>query len=142
MIFTGPLYNLVLAGQKTQTRRPCKDGDETDGMQVHQRNGRLRWRVGKTYAVQSGRGKPAGGWLRLDTIAFVARAGEIDEPDALAEGFASPDAFREAWASLYGREALETPCWRLEWKPGNVTVGDRDGGPVGRAVRQRWPFPI
>ena len=126
------LYDLVLSGRKTQTRRPCKEGDEvymddklqpastlSDGQQVLSvyRAGRLKWRFGKWYAVQPGRGKPSGGLIHLSGIAYIAQAGSISHPDALAEGFASVEAFQAAWVAIYGEEALTLPCWRLSWLP-------------------------
>ena len=48
--------------------------------------GRLRWEVGRTYAVQPGRGKKAVGRIRLMSIR-KEQVQEISEADAIAEGF-------------------------------------------------------
>lgn len=132
------LYDLVLSKRKTQTRRPCKEGDEVymdgelqlastlaDGQQVLSvyRAGRLKWRFGQWYAVQPGRGKPSGGKIHLSGIAYIAQAGRMSDSDALAEGFASVEAFQSAWVAMYGEEALTLPCWRLSWLPEGVGRG-------------------
>lgn len=61
-IFKPELIDKILAGQKTQTRRPVKPGDM--GQWQHclacewvNRNGRRHWEVGKDYALVPGRGK-------------------------------------------------------------------------------------
>ena len=77
-------WEQVLDGTKTQTRRPCKGEDEEytwctptmeDGLitghrilevcGVGAKKNYLRWAVGRTYAVQPGRGRPAI-WIRPD----------------------------------------------------------------------------
>lgn len=65
MIFTPDHIEDILAGRKTMTRRVCKPGEwraapAPDG--VAMLSGRIKWEVGKTYAVQPGRGKP-GAWI-------------------------------------------------------------------------------
>ena len=77
-----------------------------------ERNRRLLYEVGRTYAVQPGRGKHALGRIRLRAIRREP-AQDISEGDARAEGVASPAAFREIWIELYGRDALERLCYVL-----------------------------
>ncbi len=106
---------------KTQTRRPAKPGDiviTTPGdphdhtIVAVERNGRLLYEVGRTYAIQPGRGKHELGRIRLLAIKRE-QAHSICKADARAEGFDSPDAFREIWVTLYGRAALDQPCYAL-----------------------------
>lgn len=78
MLFTPEHIQMIAEGRKTQTRRVCKPGDELrqwdvdtpmvyhidDGWCGHEGPepacypGRVKWRVGGTYAVQPGRGLP------------------------------------------------------------------------------------
>jgi len=106
---------------KTQTRRLAMPGDiiTSSSGEPHdhtifsvERNGRLLYDVGRTYAVQPGRGKHALGRIRLRAIRREP-AQDISEDDARAEGFASPEAFRKVWIEMYGRDALERPCYVL-----------------------------
>ena len=106
---------------KTQTRRPAKSGDHIVTASPHdntivavERNGRLLYEVGRTYAVQPGRGKRSLGRIRLRGIRREERAGNIAQGDARAEGFATPDDFRSVWANLYNRDGLERPCYALQ----------------------------
>ena len=65
-------WKLILEGKKTETRRPVKPGertlfsDDTNTLMVLGANGRVKWEVGKTYAVQPGRGMPTIWWRDLD----------------------------------------------------------------------------
>jgi hypothetical protein len=89
MIFKNT-YEEVLAGIKTQTRRLCRS--TTDFQNVHNdqvgevvRSGRLLWRVGRTYAIQAGRGIPGLGRIRLLRIR-AEQLCEISAEDCMAEG--------------------------------------------------------
>jgi hypothetical protein len=106
---------------KTQTRRPAKRGDfiiTTPGaphdhtIVAVERNGRLLYEVGRTYAIQPGRGKHSLGRFRLLAIKHEQARG-ISEADARAEGFASPAAFQEIWTKLYGLFSEEWLCYAL-----------------------------
>lgn len=62
MLFKLDLINKIISGDKTQTRRPIKEGETLttiDGLKtVLTPKGRIKWQVGRDYAVQYGRGKP------------------------------------------------------------------------------------
>jgi hypothetical protein len=121
MLFKPELVTKILAGEKTQTRRVVKLGDTSlgimfryDGRKDQVRSGhRLRWRVNDTYALQPGRGKHAVGRICITAIRYCARASDISEGDARAEGFATEEEFREVYGRLNGVGALNRPCWAL-----------------------------
>lgn len=123
MIFTPENCKKVLSGQKTMTRRVVKDGErllETARMRWVDiaLNGRdmMKWVVGRTYAVQPGRGKKAVGRMKIAAIRRE-RLGDISEADCIAEGidptkpynwgFTSRARFRELWISLYGDDPVK-----------------------------------
>ena len=111
MIFR--LWQQVLDGTKTQTRRQVKPGEEyndwgfeQDGMHMGEvlkagyrplfsRHG--KWIVGRTYAVQPGSGRPAVGRIRITNIR-QERLQDISEDDVLAEGVGL-----QAWAFSWPR---------------------------------------
>jgi len=88
-------WKQVLSGQKTQTRRPVKDGDEASYQWLLggqrgpllsiQRNGRLWLKVGGSYAIQPGRGEKAVGRIRIAGLRRE-RVQDISGEDAKAEG--------------------------------------------------------
>ncbi len=76
MIFSNRLDDKVRDGSKTQTRRLVKDGDRLLHWPMacifrRTKSGddiRLMWRVGQTYAIQSGRGKKGNGRFGIFNI--------------------------------------------------------------------------
>lgn len=106
----------LIPDRKWQTRRPVKPGeyaimsiaDPTKIFSVIGANGRLKWQVGKDYAVQPGRGKKSIG--RTPPIVTIRRERllPISVDDLVAEGcpFIMEDErmldwFLELWNSLY-----------------------------------------
>jgi hypothetical protein len=101
----------ILEGKKTQTRRVVKPGEVDDKTLcydsyewpdlrgrvrlpdkisaiytgVSQGNLRLKWQVGRTYAIQPGRGQKQVGRIRLTAIR-QERVQDISEADVIAEG--------------------------------------------------------
>ena len=89
-------WQQVLDGTKTQTRRPVKDDDVYEPEElgpghiqavfnVGHLKGTPKYAVGKTYAVQPGRGKKSVGRIRITKIRRE-RLGEINHRDTIAEG--------------------------------------------------------
>lgn len=108
-------WQQVLDGTKTQTRRLADGGDELrvnnhpngepafvwyvdNGWCGHEGPspacypGRIKWQVGRTYAVQPGRGKPAVGRIRITAIR-QERLQDITPQDAAAEGIEKETCF-------------------------------------------------
>lgn len=110
MIFSGELADKVLAGAKTQTRRPAVlAGEPWDESTVWP----CRYVVGRAYAVQRKRATHAVGRILILGVSFCPST-TISDEDARAEGFDSPDAFYERWESFYGDG--KPWCWRLEFE--------------------------
>lgn len=93
---------LVLAGAKTQTRRLCRPTSDFQQLRNGKicdviRNGRLLWRVGRSYAVQPGRGKPELGRIEITGIR-AERLLHITGGDCQAEGLTKRDYLAGQWA--------------------------------------------
>jgi hypothetical protein len=119
----------VLSGAKTQTRRPVKfmDGyitvpdtldlyrkvmtakkkDFNDNGLIYQGfSSRVRFEVGKTYAVQSGRGQK--GVARIEVLSIRQEdVREISRADVAAEGFANRHDFFKTWVSMHDPSASD-----------------------------------
>lgn len=105
MIFSPKLAHLILAQKKTQTRRPVKPG-ETE----------CRYVVGRTYAIQRGRGKKSVGRLRVLGVRRELLH-ELKPLDALAEGFKSREEFFTYWRELHKTGPLmEVPVWVITFE--------------------------
>lgn len=110
----------VLSGQKTKTSRRIAAGDAaevgSDGkIEAVTTNGRDKYRVGKSYAVQPARGKPAVARIRLLAIERKP-VSAATEADVKAEGFDSREAFFETWRSIHGADTLDTDVWMLTFE--------------------------
>jgi hypothetical protein len=103
VIFRPALIEKILAGEKTQTRRPV--------------NGRINspYRPGCTYAVQPGRGQKAVARIRVLHV-HRAKLGDLSPAGALAEGFPDRETFFGYWLGLYGTIDFEQPVWALHFE--------------------------
>lgn len=125
MIFSDENIARILSGTKTQTRRAVKDNHRCDSeptpahiiTRVMTGNGwdRVLYEVGRTVALQPGRGKPAVGRAEITEIRYCDRAGDISERDATAEGYGSIGEFRYHYDRLNRYGALERPCWAISF---------------------------
>ena len=142
MLFTPENAAKMMSGEKDQTRRIVKEGERgylflstTDYYQVLDSKHHLRWQVGKSYAVQPGRGKPAIGRRVLVAIR-KERLQDISPDDCFAEGIRlptlpheTPDKFTEAYRLLWnkinylaGDTWEDNPeVWVLEFEPVKAT---------------------
>jgi len=124
----------VLDGTKTQTRRPVKPGEtawwplgEYYINSVTDRNCRLKWELGRSYAVQPGRGKKSVGRIRILKIRRE-RLWDIQDEDIRAEGVLTENTldttiwgdFMALWAEIYKKKPYrweDNPeVWVLEFE--------------------------
>ncbi len=91
MIFSNGLDDKVRDGTKTQTRRLVKEGDTIRGwsekeiIAIYDQYDRRKWKEGREYAIQSGRGKKGNGRFRITKIRKETLQ-SITDADAIAEG--------------------------------------------------------
>jgi len=83
----------IIAGTKTQTRRPSD-----------------KYQIGKTYAIQPGRGKPG---IEKYRILITGKRKEyrgetVSVKDALAEGGYTPEEYETLYESMY-------PSWLVRY---------------------------
>ena len=159
MLFKPELIEKILGYEKTQTRRIALLGDEYKVLEIDyrtkeisyawvKRNGRMKWRVGQTYALQLGRGKPRIG-RRIEIISIRKQFLQgITEADAIAEGFASIAEFAAYWDKINGKKkgyawADNPTVWVLEFEL--IPTGDYrdargclewDGEPAEKTIRR------
>ena len=110
-------FGKVLSGDKTMTRRVVRNGERLsdDGLAVLYPNGRVKWKVGRTYAVQPARGKNAVGRIRITTIR-QEQLRDITDHDIECEGIAKRTfPVKEALTTLYGEplQNFVTYDWRF-----------------------------
>lgn len=81
MLFKREMVDAILAGRKTQTRRPLSDNPRSPWWRE-----RCRFQPGKEFGVQGGRGMRS---IRRAVVTAVRqeRLGDISNDDAAAEGF-------------------------------------------------------
>jgi len=84
MIFSKDHIEKIRDGTKTQTRRL-----------------KSNYKIGRSYAVQPGRGKRAIPDMRIEILdIWQEKLGEISEEDCREEGYNSSDEYREIWAKI------------------------------------------
>ncbi|HVU13639.1 MAG TPA: ASCH domain-containing protein [Phototrophicaceae bacterium] len=119
MIFEYTL-DLLESGRKTQTCRIARADEQAergaDGQIAAVTNkGRDKYRVGKTYAVQPGRGKPAVARIRLLGIEGKNIA-EVTTAEAKAEGYQSREEFLGVWREIHGEKQMHADVWVLKFE--------------------------
>jgi hypothetical protein len=108
--FRPELAEKVMAGEKTVTRRLVSDNPRSpwwvEGCGV---------KVGKSYAVCSGRGRHAIGRVVVTDVRqeFL---GAVNDPEARREGFDTRHSFVRAWRAINGDFRELARVWRIEFK--------------------------
>jgi len=105
MLFKRFLADKIVAGQKTQTRRPIQPKRGYKVREVGDRVGvQVGFRPPLVYVIIKRKSKQA--------------LGEISEEDAKKEGFASVEEFKKAWLRLYGKwDPKHVVCVGLKFNP-------------------------
>lgn len=98
---------------KTETRRPCKRNEfiiflppnnvATIKTLFKNLRSRVKWQVGRTYAIQPGMYQPSIGRIQIlhlwrEPLTSITRGG------AVREGFSSIQDFQSTWIELYGKK--------------------------------------
>lgn len=111
-------WEKVLSGEKTETRRLIgpRDVDCTDYFPsaVMTDMCRIKYQVGKFYAVQPGRGKPGVAQIQmLDIYAEDVRS--ITENHVKAEGYENAMYFFSTWLSMHDPSIQLKACRGQSW---------------------------
>ncbi|MDQ7027952.1 MAG: hypothetical protein Q9P01_06610 [Anaerolineae bacterium] len=82
---------------------------------MEEQNGRTKWSVGNTYAVQPRRGKEQIARIKLQKInsEYITR---ISNRDAIAEGFENRQSFLRAWKIIHGQNSFNLRVWVLTFE--------------------------
>ncbi len=112
-------WKQVVSGEKTATRRPVKAGEaavqDTQGRIVAvTHNGRTKYHVGQTYAVQPARTAPAVARIRLTRIERRAVT-DLSDAEARAEGAEDRAGFLRLWEMAHGAGKLDRDAWVLSF---------------------------
>jgi hypothetical protein len=109
MLFREVLAEKIAVGEKTATRRLPSEKPRSPW---YWRG--CRYRVGHDFAVQGGFRRPALCRAIVDRVA-LERLGSINAAQAREEGFASVQAFCEAFEEINGSFDPETWVWVVEF---------------------------
>lgn len=122
-------HDLVVKETKTQTRRLYKEGDygwmcgqDDNGKffysQVSNQQGDKivnRWTVGKTYAVQPGRGQKS--IARIHILSIQRQdVRQISFEDSRAEGFIDRSHFMLTWCNMHDKKLNVLWCDCFQWE--------------------------
>jgi len=110
----------VVTRRKTATRRVIGTNERPIRGRYNrilsvEHNGRVKWRVGATYAVQPGRGRKQIARIRLTRITRQ-KLTRISTAEARAEGFANRAEFLRTWQQIHGARSLDQRVWVLEFE--------------------------
>ena len=105
MIFRRELAELILAGEKTATRRRQNENPRSPWFKE-----RCAYKVGQVFTINPGRGVKRIGEARA-TAVYAAPLSAVTAPEARQEGFRSVLAFRDAWVGIHGSLDLSEVVW-------------------------------
>lgn len=118
MIFRQSLVDAILRGDKTATRRLAVDNPNSPWWR-----GGCPLKVGRSFAVQAGRGQPAIARAIPDRVA-MERLGAATHTDAKREGFPNLQSFFEEWQAINGAFDPLAWVWVIEFHlPGQYRQG-------------------
>ena len=135
----------VLSGEKTQTSRLVKPGEDfyldySDAVKVYENtenfpsivlpqrvawqniatvldaHGRRKWEVGKTYAIQPGRGQKSVGRIRVTALSRQD-VRTFTYEDVNREGFATRYEFMRTWCEMHDKTAqhkMSVAYWMIQ----------------------------
>jgi hypothetical protein len=109
MIFKPELAALVVAGEKTVTRRLCSDNPRSPWWRE-----RCTYQPGKVFTVNPGRGVTRIGEARVTSCRRMP-LGRLSFSEARKEGFSDPRQFMAAFAGINGEYDPELMVWRVEF---------------------------
>lgn len=98
MIFKPVLLQAIFDGHKTVTRRPYESA----------------YKASCAYSIQPGMARPSVGKIDIIRVSTV-RLGDIDDADAVREGFRHRAAFVAYWTDLYGGFDVNVFVKRIEF---------------------------
>ena len=111
MIFSEDMLKAVLSGRKTCTTRPFSGKPENWK--------RPPYSIGRSYAIQPGRGKKAVGRIIVtgtQEAAWFDKLRAWGDRHAQMEGFDTFKQFEQKWRSLYGDEKWRCPLLVIDFK--------------------------
>jgi hypothetical protein len=114
----------IVTQRKTATRRPIDPTEvairgKNNRIISVQHNGRTKWRVGCTYAIQPGRGQEQIGRIRLVRITRQ-NLQRISNLEARQEGFSCRREFLHTWERIHGPHSQNKSVWVLEFELVNL----------------------
>ena len=98
LLFKRRFIPQILAGEKTQTRRPA----------------RPQVKEGGTYQLRAGYA-PTGHRITVERL-FTQRLGEVGPEEAACEGFGSVEEFAAAWVGIYGGWSPDQTVYVVEFR--------------------------
>lgn len=102
-MFKRHLYELILAGKKTQTRRPLD------------KKGTRSPEVGKRVGIRYDYFHKTAAWILIKHKSRQ-RLGNVTVEDAFKEGFLDLDSFRAAWIEIYRQWQPKQIVWVYEFE--------------------------
>jgi len=112
MLFKRDLFDKVLNGEKTATRRPLK------------KKGIKNYETGHIYGIRNGYTRYKA-WVLIKRK-YKQKLGDMTEEDAHKEGFRSLQEFQKKWTQLYGSWNPEQIVWVYEFKLANADSTSKD----------------
>lgn len=109
MIFKAELAELVVAGEKTVTRRLCSENPRSPWWRE-----RCTYQPGKVFTVNPGRGVTRIGEARVVSCDRQA-LGYLTDDEARAEGFENATVFRATFEAINGSYDPDVMVWRIEF---------------------------